>query len=306
MAQHTGGSFRGNEAEAAAYLRQSTGQEPSSGMIRYLAYGGDISGSDASRLGVGGGATTGAGQTAATDFSSIVQQALQMQQQATQPAIEAARASIPITQSAFAQQKQTLEGEREPLKQRYQSILDELTRKEKVETQTAQTRLAREYGKRGVPLSSGAYEQNLAEVTQPISQFYGGQAKDVGLERETALRGLTGQLGALPIQEQQSLNQINQAIAALQSGAGKEAISNALNLLQMQRQEGYQSATLALQQRQLEESIKRAAEEQAFQQRQYQEVTLPKTKYELGKPYYKTESGVSGVDFGALWEQFNQ
>ena len=274
-----------------------------------VGYGGEggrgaISGGEA---GVSGGGVS--------DINAIARQMLQLQKEANQPAVEAARASIPTTQAAFAQQKQTLEGEREPLKQRYQSILDELTRKEKVDISAQERTTSREFGRRGIPLSSGIFDVELQEKLSPTRQFYAGQGRDVGLSREDALRQLTGQLGALPIQEQQSLNQINQAIANLEAGASKEAIGNAIILLNMQTQAGFQSAGLALKQRELEASVKRAAEEaafkertygeeQAFKEREFQQVTLPKSIYERGKPYYKTETTGNTQEAAALQSIF--
>ena len=180
------------------------------------------------------------------------QKALEMYREANRPAVDATKASIPITEQAYSQRESSLSGQKEPLKQRYQSIIDELKRKESVDTQSATLNTAREFGKRGVPLSSGSYDVGLTEATRPIREFYTGQTKDVSLNQEDALREIDSLLASLPIEKAQSLNQIQQAIAALESGSSKDAISQAFNLLTMQRQQEEAEANRSLQSRGLD------------------------------------------------------
>ena len=52
-----------------------------------------------------------------------------------------------------------------------------------------------------------------------------------------------------PIQSQESVNQINQAIAQLQAGGNSQAIQQALSVYNQQRQEAYQQQQLAQQQK---------------------------------------------------------
>ena len=197
--------------------------------------------------GAGGGGGGGGG---APDYTQIAQQMLQMRQQANEPAIASLRATIPTTQAGYAQKETALTGQREPLKQRYQSILDELTRRETRETEATSTRLSREFGQRGIPLSSGYFGQDLAQAQRPTQEFYAGQLKDVGLGQAESERSLESLISGLPIEREAATNQINQAIAQLQAGGAGESITNALSLFQQMQADKQNSAQLALNQQQ--------------------------------------------------------
>ena|SRR3990167_707644 len=110
---------------------------------------------------------------------------------------------------------QTLEASKSPLQSRYQDLVTELTRKEGVETQQTNTALSREYGKRGIPLSSGAFTQDLAEKQRPTSEFYAGQRSQAATASE------------------QGISEINTLIGQLQSGDPASSISAALQLQQL-------------------------------------------------------------------------
>ena len=153
---------------------------------------------------------------------------------ANAPAISTMRESIPLTQQKFGAQRSALEGEREPLKQRYAGIIDELKRRETAETGQKGVALANEYGKRGIPLSSGLYENTLNQQTADTARYYGGQIKDVGFEQEGALRDILNRLSQNPIDEALQVNTINQGIAGLQSQSGRDAIQQAMALLNRQ------------------------------------------------------------------------
>src|SRR3990167_1407642 len=81
--------------------------------------------------------------------------------------------------NATAPSRTALEASKNPLRERYDQLLTELTRQQTVETGQQNLALSREYGKRGIPLSSGMFEQDLMGKTQGISQFYGGQKAGV-------------------------------------------------------------------------------------------------------------------------------
>ena len=152
--------------------------------------------------------------------------------EANKPAIESLQASVPETKAAYGVAEQKIQSGIEPLKARYQSLLDELTRRQGVEEQQGGLALTREYGKRGVPVSSGMFDQNLIQNMTPIRQFYAGQSKDVGLGRESDLLAIANQLAQLPISQATDLRSIQNAIAAIQSGGSKDAITQAFNQYQ--------------------------------------------------------------------------
>ena len=73
---------------------------------------------------------------------------------------------------------------------------------------------AREFGKRGISTQSGVYDVALRNAQTPVEQTYG--------QLETGAAG----------EEQDRLLSIQNAIAGLQAGAGKDAITQALAMLQ--------------------------------------------------------------------------
>ena len=117
---------------------------------------------------------------------------------------------------------QTLEASKTPLQSKYQDLINEITRKEGVESTQTNTAMSREYGKRGIPLSSGAFTQDLMEKQRPISEYYQGQRS----QATTAAA--------------QGEADINNLIGQLQSGDPASSIQAALQLSQLSQQ-GYQN-----------------------------------------------------------------
>lgn len=168
------------------------------------------------------------------------------------PVEDALAASKGITEQAYGERQRQLEAEKQPLTERYSALIDELKRRETKETGATSTALAREYGKRGVPLSSGAYEQDLLGKTGDISQFYAGQQKDVGFEREDKLRELSNLLTELPIKKNQELNMIDQKIAELKSTGANQQQQMALEMYRDQKDREYNQQLLDLKKQEFE------------------------------------------------------
>ena len=124
------------------------------------------------------------------------------------------------------------------LQSRYKQILSDLSTRESEEAQTTTLNTATEYSKRGIPLSSGAYNVGLEQKIQPQRRYYSGQRSSVG------------------ISEQEQIDQLNQVIATLEAGSPDTSIPQALSLYsgitgnvnQMQnqaQQSSYQQQSLA-------------------------------------------------------------
>ncbi len=125
--------------------------------------------------------------------------------------------------------------------------------KSQVNTNVSQT-----FGARGIPLSSGMVGEAITERTRPLEEQYTAQKA-----AELARQG---------IDETNKLSGIDQLIASLQSGGGQNAISQAISLYVNQQ------------------AIDRAAQDQAWKQRVYQETTLPESQHAIKKPYYDPNS----------------
>lgn len=164
------------------------------------------------------------------------------------PAVSSMEASIPEISQKFDVERQRLEGEKQPLKERYQTLLDDLKNKETQSVSTAQTASAREFGKRGVPLSSGAYDQYLGQQVNPIIQNFATLTQQTGQGREDALRNITNLISGLVPQETEQLRGVRNAVGQLQAGAGNSAIEDAFRQLQFEDQQRQQAQQLALQQ----------------------------------------------------------
>ena len=135
------------------------------------------------------------------NLPQLAQQQIQLRQQYNQPIIQQTEAQKPNIES------------------RYKTILDELKRKETEQTGKETTRLAREYGARGISLSSDAYQKGLGETLSPISQYYAGQTTQTG------------------VAQQSELDQLNNVIALLKVGNPDQSITEALNLYNQQNEQ---------------------------------------------------------------------
>ena|SRR3990167_6075790 len=165
------------------------------------------------------------------------QAALTARQNAIAPAVTSLEASIPETAQKFATESARISGEVEPLKQRYQVLLDEIKGKGDRQVATAQTAASREFGARGIPASSTAYSDYLAGKVNPIESEFANMYKSTGLEQESGLRNLQNMISGLVPQEVEANRTIRNAIANLQAGAGNTAIDDAFRQIQSQEQQ---------------------------------------------------------------------
>lgn len=151
---------------------------------------GASTGSSGSSGGGGGGMNMGN-----FDLSSLMNQANEMRQKNVQPVIDA------------------LQKSKSSVTDRYNAIKDELVGGSNKE-------LSREFGRRGIPLSSGLFDQTLNERTQAI-------VRSNSANQEAALSGIDAQ------------------IANLGAGGGGDLVANALDLLRLQQQGGQFDKDLA-------------------------------------------------------------
>jgi hypothetical protein len=129
------------------------------------------------------------------DPFALAQKTIQLQQQANQPAI------------------QTLQGQVDPLKQRYSTLLDSIKGQQKVAEDAQTLATNNELGRRGISADSGIAEQQQASAQRPIAQQYENLAANTGVQQEHDLGGIA------------------QAIAQLQSGAASSGISTRVKFI---------------------------------------------------------------------------
>src|SRR3990167_6764827 len=126
----------------------------------------------------------------------------------SQQQAQAAKAAAPTVTA--------MEAEKQPLIQRYQSVLDQIAANQSAAITGQQTTSSREFGRRGIPLSSGVFETTLEERLNPIRREYSGLLGQTGAERESALAQLTSQIAGV------RGNALQNAIAAAQSLYGTQ------------------------------------------------------------------------------------
>jgi len=217
------------------------------GTEAYTAWGETEAEADAKAKGLSGGAKTTSTGSGSTDYSSILKQQQEASQAAIAPAVEALKSSIPTTQAKYQALSSQASAEIEPLKARYQTLIDELKSKG-TQSEQAQTKVtAGEMGKRGIPLTSTLAQQEITSAVQPITSETASNIKTTGLQQEADLRTISNTLQNLGLSENEAVNAINTAIAQAQAGAGSGAISNALNLYQTNTASAQSKATQDLQ-----------------------------------------------------------
>lgn len=231
----------------------------------------------------GGGSSGGGSQ------EDTIRRAIEMQKEANKPAIQSLEASIPEIQTGYKQQKEQLEAEKSPLKERYDNLLNSIKGNQTTaeNRQTVTTR--NELGRRGITSDSGLFEQTVTNAVNPITQQYTSMYKDTALQGDTAMRELVNRIANLGTQETAETRAVRNAIAQLQAGAGQSGITQGLGEFRYnQQREDARAAS--------EAQARAAEQEQALKELVYRTIQLPESQYAINKPYYKPTSG--GEDSG--------
>jgi len=228
-----------------------------------------------------GNALNNSGQSAPMNFDSVLKKAVQMAQETVKPVVSSLTASIPEIQSRFAQEKTRLQGQVQPLSDRYSSLLDEIKGNQKTATEQQTVATANELGRRGVSTTSGLGEQTIASSLLPVNRTFTPLIQQTGLAREADLSALQNQITGLTGQETNSLRDIQNAIAQLQSGAATGAVPTALSLLGSQQQ----ASQFAQQQQRLaqvdENTAQASKTAQEWQQKIFDLIDLPTSQANL-------------------------
>lgn len=225
--------------------------------------------------------------TSSLDPQAAIDMAIKRQQEAVKPAIESYQAQQPEITAKYTQTRSQLQSKEEPLKQRYQTLLESI----KGNQQTAENRQTvatqNELGKRRISGSSGVAQQEMTNALNPITQQYATLTKDTSLSQENDLTALRDQIANLTPQETADQRAITQAIANLQAGAGQTGIGQGLQLYS-------QNIEQQLAQQEAQRQSQQQAIENAIAQAQLQNET-DKTQYAINAPYFKPETGSSGI-----------
>lgn len=148
----------------------------------------------------------------------------------------------------------SLEASKAPTTQRYQSLIDDIVRRQGVEEQDVTRNTNAELARRGITADSGTGAGQLTGALTNTRDKYGSLVSGANAERE------------------QMLAQIQNLIADFKGRGESERMSNAMNLYQLKQSSG------------------QSALENAFKLKQFNEYQLPYLKYQTGAPYYKPDS----------------
>lgn len=242
--------------------------------------GGKKTGISAGSGGMGGG------------YSDIAQSQLKLQQDAAAPAIQTLQNQIPEINKSFDTQVNAQQGRKTALSDRYDALVNKLVGEQSTAT-------SREFGRRGIPLSSGLFDSTLLSQTNPIRT-------QVNTEKEAGLADIENLIATLGSNRSGQLSQVSQAIAGLQSGAAKDALTQALQLYQTNQANDFN-------QQQLAQQAKQSADEMALQKLIYNNISLPQSKSSIAAQNALTANrtaNVANTDIGSgldeLFKQFSK
>lgn len=187
----------------------------------------------------GGGSGVSSSPSGGSNIIDMAKQLLGFQKEAAQPAIKSLEAGIPEVSQTVGAEKTRLEGEKEPLTARYERLLKDVTSRTELAT-------SQEFGRRGIPTTSGLMEQTLAQKISP-------ETERIGLAQEADIRGIDTQISNLTGIETEKIREIRNAMAQLEAGAGQGAIGEALSLSQLGEQQRQFDVGTELQKLQLAE-----------------------------------------------------
>ena len=168
----------------------------------------------------------------AFNFDSILRQFTGLANQSIAPIASQINSQISDIQSRTGQERSRLESGREPLRQRYESLIADI-KGQGQESENTQTRITSgELAKRGITNTSTLAQQEIQNAVQPIRRQTQTSTGQLGAQREQDLLGLEGLISQLLGQESQAVGGLRGNLANLQSSALSNAFTSALPFLQ--------------------------------------------------------------------------
>ena len=175
--------------------------------------------------GNGGGNNNGGGG------NQMVDQALQQLRQAISTTTSALTGQKSLIPQQTAIRKTEVEQQRSNLETRYADLLDEV----KGQTQQALTRTEgtgkEELARRGINLQGNLGQSEINALLNPINQEGARQIKQIGTSREADIMTLNNIINRLPLEEQEQMLKIEEAIGRVQSAGSQTELDLALKML---------------------------------------------------------------------------
>lgn len=175
---------------------------------------------------VGGGGSGGS-----NTGNQMVDQAMQQLRQAISTSVGALTGQKDLIPQQTAIRKTEVEKQRSNLETRYADLLDEI----KGQTQQALTRTEgtgkEELARRGISLQGNLGQSEINALLNPINQEGARQIKQVGTSREADIMTLNNIINRLPLEEQEQMLKIQEAIGRVQSAGSQTELDLALKML---------------------------------------------------------------------------
>ena len=174
---------------------------------------------------------------------------------AIQPAVSSLEAGIPELRAAFMTRQSQLEAEKQPLKDRYEQLLNEIRGREQSQVNEATEIANREFGRRGIPLSSTFVAEEIFGRTQPIRSAAQSDILSTIFEREANLRNLDNAITNLTSEMVEAERNIRNSIAQIQATAGSTGVAQALEMFKFAQEQRQKELDRLLTERELNASI---------------------------------------------------
>ena len=142
---------------------------------------------------------------------------------------------LPGQMKAIAPSLKALGAEKPSIIQRYAGALEDIKSREAAGISESQLTSSREFGRRGIPLSSGIFETTLGERLRPIRREYAGLLTQTGSEREQALRDLATRIAGVRSGALQSALQSAQSLYGTRYGGYMSALDRAFQSQQAEK-----------------------------------------------------------------------
>lgn len=171
--------------------------------------------------------------------------------EAVQPAVTSLEASVPEIRNRFTQAQTQVGNEKQPLKDRYDQLLNEIRGRETSQINDT-TRVAnREFARRGITADSTYAAEETLGRTAPIRSAAQSDILTTTFDREAKLRDIDNTISNLTTEMVTAERDVRNTIGKIQATAGTEAANRAVQMYQIQKQEQQAALDRALQERQV-------------------------------------------------------
>lgn len=189
--------------------------------------------------------------------------------EAVKPAITSLESSLPEVQSQFEKRQAQVEGEKQPLKDRYDQLLNEIRGRETSQVNDTTRNVSREMGRRGIALSSTFAGDETIGRTAGIRSQAQSDILSTTFDRESKLREIDNLITNLNSEMVTSQRDIRNTIAQIQASAGTDAAKQAFQMYQIQQQQKQADLDRLLQERQIANQQSQFASSNQLEQQKF-------------------------------------